>query len=101
MPAGYIQFGKGPGLEYDPVSFDLKSRNKNGDYRIVKIDHEEILCNNRIKLVAELVPSFEHLVRQTIDQANPHLTLCFILVGTVSRSRRELRKVRGWFIELF
>ena len=61
---------KGPDLDYDPVSFDLKSRNKNGDYRIVKIDHEEILCNNRIRVVAELAPSFEHLVRQTIDQAN-------------------------------
>jgi hypothetical protein len=70
FPAGYIQFGKGPDLYYDPVCFDLKSRNKNGDYRIVKIDHEQILCNNRIKLVAELAPSFEHLVRQTIDQAN-------------------------------
>ena len=93
MPAGYIQFGKGPDLDYDPVSFDLKSRNKNGDYRFVKIDHEEILRNNHIRLVAELVPSFEHLVRQTIDQAN--LTLCFILVGTGSRSGRELRKVKG------
>jgi len=61
---------EGADLDYDPVSFNLKSRNKNGDYRILKIDHEEILCNNRIKLVAELVPSFEHLVRQTIDQAN-------------------------------
>ena len=70
IASGYIQFGKGPDLDYDPVSFDLKSRNKNGDYRIVKIDHEEILCNNRITLVAELAPSFEHLVRQTIDQAN-------------------------------
>jgi len=70
LPAGYIQFGKGPDLDYDPVCFDLKSRKKNRDCRIVKIDHEEILCNNRIKLVAELAPSFEHLVRQTIDQAN-------------------------------
>jgi len=70
IPAGYIKFGKGPDMDYDPVCFDLKSRTKRKDYRIVKIDHEEILCNYRVKVVAELAPSFEHLVRQTIERAN-------------------------------
>lgn len=65
-PAGYIQFAKGPDVDYDPVCFDIKRRKKNRDCPVVKIDHEEILCNNRIKVVAELAPSFEQLVRQTI-----------------------------------
>jgi hypothetical protein len=69
LPAGYIQFGKGPDFDYDPVCFDIKSRKKNGECRIVKIDHEEILCNNRVKLVAELAPSFRELILRTIDQA--------------------------------
>ncbi|MGA9813143.1 MAG: hypothetical protein WBQ64_10220 [Terriglobales bacterium] len=69
LPAGYIQFGKGPDVDYDPVCFDIKSRKKNGECRVVKIDHEEILCNNRVKLVAELAPSFRDLVLQTIEQA--------------------------------
>lgn len=71
---GYIQFGKGTGGDYDPICFDISSRKKNGDCRIVKIDHEEILCNNHLKIVAELAPSFEQLVLQTIDRANktPH-----------------------------
>ena len=69
LPAGYIQFGKGPDMDYDPVCFDIKSRKKNGECRIVKIDHEEILCNNRVKLVAELAPSFRELVLRTIHQA--------------------------------
>jgi hypothetical protein len=34
----------------------------------VKIDHEEILCNNRIKVVGELAPSFRALVLQTIER---------------------------------
>ena len=38
--------------------------------QVVKIDHEEILCNYRIKVVAELAPSFEALVQSTIDLAN-------------------------------
>lgn len=67
IPAGYIRFGQGPDLDYDPVCFDIRSRRKNGDCRVVKIDHEEILCNNRVKVVMELAPSFEELVRQTIE----------------------------------
>jgi hypothetical protein len=70
IPAGYIKFGKGPDMDYDPVCFDIKSRTKHKDYRVVKIDHEEILCNCRVKVVAELAPSFEQLVRQTIERAN-------------------------------
>jgi hypothetical protein len=69
LPAGYIQFGRGPNIEYDPVCFDIRSRTKRKDYRIVIVDHEEILCNNRIKVVAELAPSFERLLVQTIDRA--------------------------------
>jgi hypothetical protein len=69
LPNGYIQFGRGPDMDYDPVCFDIKSRKKNGECRIVKIDHEEILCNNRVKLVAEFAPSFRELVLRTIDQA--------------------------------
>ncbi len=56
-------------MDYDPVCFDLRSRTKDGDYRIVKIDHEEILCNNRLKVVAELAPSFEQLMQRTVEQA--------------------------------
>lgn len=69
LRAGYIQFGKGSGGDYDPVCFDVSSRKKNRDCRIVKIDHEEILCNDRLKIVAELAPSFEQLVLRVIDEA--------------------------------
>jgi len=69
VPAGFLQFGKGPDLDYDPVCFDIKTRKQGGDCRIVKIDHEQILCNNRIKVVAELAPSFYQLVLQTIELA--------------------------------
>ncbi len=57
-------------MDYDPVCFDMNSRKKNREMRVVKIDHEEILCNYRVKVVAELAPSFEALVLQTIEAAN-------------------------------
>jgi hypothetical protein len=69
IPAGYIQFGRAAGGHYDPVCFEVKSRRKNGNCRIVRIDHEEILCNNRIKVVAEVAPNFEALAQQTIESA--------------------------------
>jgi len=67
---GYIPFGKGPDIDYDPVCFDLKSRKKNREFSIVKLDHEEILCNERIRVVAELAPTFEQFVRTTIEAAD-------------------------------
>jgi hypothetical protein len=67
--SGYIPFGKGPDVDYDPVCFDLTVRNKNREFPIVKIDHEEILCRSRIKVVSELAKTFEALVVQTIERA--------------------------------
>jgi hypothetical protein len=69
LSAGYIQFGMGPDMDYDPVCFNIRSRTKDRDYKIVKIDHEEILCNNRVKVVAQLAPSFRRLMLQTIERA--------------------------------
>ncbi len=69
LRTGFVPFGKGPDLDYDRVCFDVKSRRQGSDCRIVKIDHEEILCNNRVKIVGELAPSFVQLVRDTIERA--------------------------------
>lgn len=69
LRAGYIRFGKGPDMDYDPVCFDIKSRRKNGEYKVVKLDHEEILCNERIEIVAELADGFEELMIETINRA--------------------------------
>ena len=68
--AGYIPFGKGTGGDYDPVCFELESRRQNADFRIVKIDHEGILCFDRLKVVAEIALSFRHLVLKTIESAD-------------------------------
>ena len=70
IPAGFLQFGRDPDIDYDPVCFDISSRAKNRDMRVVKIDHEEILCNHKVKVVAELAPSFFELLQTTIALAN-------------------------------
>jgi hypothetical protein len=48
----------------------VKSRKKNREFTIVKLDHEEILSNERTRVVAELAPTFEQLVRKTIEAAS-------------------------------
>jgi hypothetical protein len=71
LRSGYIPFGKGPDVDYDPVCFDIRSRKKRSrECGIVKVDHEEILCHGRVRVVAELAPSFEQLLLQTIERAD-------------------------------
>ena len=66
---GYVQFGKAADLNYDPVCFALKRRLIDADCSIVQIDHEEILCNDRVREVREIASSFRQLILQTIEDA--------------------------------
>ncbi len=70
LAAGYVPFGKGPDIAYDPVCFDFTCQKKNRECRMVKIDHEQILCHKRVKVVAELASTFRQLVLSTIDKAD-------------------------------
>src|SRR5882757_2652299 len=48
LKAGYIQFARPEGGSYDPICFDSKLPANNREFRIVRLDHEEILCHGRI-----------------------------------------------------
>jgi hypothetical protein len=61
LPAGYLQFGNPYEGNYDPVCFDTNKINDN-EYPIVQIDHEEILCRSRIRVVKVIAPSFLKLI---------------------------------------
>jgi hypothetical protein len=63
--ARYIPFGQGGCLHYDPVCFDL-NRMRGRDCPVVGIDHEAILCYNRVRVAVELAPTFRDLVERTI-----------------------------------
>jgi hypothetical protein len=69
IKAGFIQFARGSATDYDPVCFDISKRTQNRDYRVVKIDHEGILCRGQVKIVADMAPSFENLMLSTVDKA--------------------------------
>jgi hypothetical protein len=63
---GYLEFGKRSGGWYDPMCFDMKKRGQD-DAPIVHLDHEEILINNRIKVLNEIAPSFCDFLRRAIS----------------------------------
>jgi hypothetical protein len=65
---GFIQFGKGPDVNYDPVCFDTSQRRSGDEMAVVQLDHEEILCNERIVVVERLASSFRELVEETIQR---------------------------------
>jgi hypothetical protein len=68
-PNGYLAFAQGPSNDYDPVCFDFRNRQRNGDCRIVKLDHEAILCDDRIVEVSVLAPNLRSLMLATITSA--------------------------------
>jgi hypothetical protein len=67
LPHGYIQFASGPNGHYDPICFDTSNKNSDHDFAIVWLDHEEILCNSKIRVIQTIAPSFESLISTAIS----------------------------------
>lgn len=60
---GFVLFGLGPDLRHDAVCFDVRKSVHGRKYPVVKLDHEQILCNSRIKILENLAKNFDDLVR--------------------------------------
>ena len=69
MEHGYLQFARPDTGGYDPVCFDTRRKSEGGEYPIVRIDHEAILCYDHIGNVEELAPSFLAFVREVVEKA--------------------------------
>lgn len=67
LPAGYLQIGNPHETDYDPICFDTNNNTNNGEYPIVQIDHEWILCRSKIKVVKVISPSFLELIENYSD----------------------------------
>lgn len=63
---GLIQFAKPSGWQYDPVCFDARKKVHRREFPIVRIDHEEILCNNQIRIIETVAFSFYEFVLEYI-----------------------------------
>lgn len=67
LPAGYVQIGFPETGSFDAVCFDLTQQKKNREYRIVQADHEDILCNWKVRISVELWPSFITLINRVLS----------------------------------
>jgi len=56
--SGFLQIGRPASGSYDLICFDLRSRSKTGEAEIVRLDHEEILIKNAIRIVTKTAGSF-------------------------------------------
>ena len=66
LPAAFVPFARPAGGSWDPICFDGSVRAGKHDRQIVRIDHESILCNDRIKIEAVLAPSFRSLIETAL-----------------------------------
>jgi len=58
---GLIEFGK-YNYGYDPICFDCKRGKR--EHPIIRIDHEEVLIHERIKVIDEIAPSFIDFIKK-------------------------------------
>ncbi len=65
---GFIQFAKAPGGCYDPICFEFLNGEKEDSSRIVRIDHEEILCRERIAIIEEVAKTIQELMEKEIER---------------------------------
>lgn len=67
LQKGYLQFGQAAGGHYDPICFAPRGLKDKRESRIVRLDHEEILINNRIKIRDEVATSVEDFMERAIS----------------------------------
>lgn len=58
LRAGYIQFARPASGNYDPICFDARHAVSNREFPIVRLDHEELLCRDRIYVSEKVAESF-------------------------------------------
>lgn len=63
---GFIQFARPDNGSYDPICFDTNISQSRREFPIVKIDHEAILCRNKIHIVETVYASFLKFVLEKI-----------------------------------
>ena len=73
IPAGYVQIGRPDTGDFDAICFDLNRQAQNREYRVVQVDHEDILCNWKVRVTGELWPSFVKLVESALSSDDPQV----------------------------
>ena len=62
LAQGFIQIGRPTDGSYDPVSFDMRTSRSDGEWPLVRLDHEELLQRERVVICEEIAESFLALI---------------------------------------
>jgi hypothetical protein len=73
IPAGYVQIGRPDTGDFDAICFDLNRQAQNRECRVVQVDHEDILCNWKVRVTGELWPSFVKFVEAALSTDDPQV----------------------------
>ena len=58
LQAGFVQFARPSCGSYDPICFDTNRSRSRREFPIVRLDHEAILCRDRIRVIETVEDSF-------------------------------------------
>ena len=58
LQAGFIQFARPADGSYDPICFNTNIPRNRREFPIVRLDHETILCQDKIRITEEISDSF-------------------------------------------
>ena len=75
LPARLVQIGRPDTGDFDAICLDGKDKAQNRDQRIVRVDHEEVLRNGRVRVVSEFAPSFRKFVETVLSSSAPKIYL--------------------------
>lgn len=64
LKQGLLPFARPEDWSYDPMCFDYRNSQRKLEPVVVRIDHEEILCNGRIRVVESLAKGFDVLLEE-------------------------------------
>jgi hypothetical protein len=73
VPPGYVQIGRPEGGSFDAICFDSNQQAQNREYRVVQVDHEDILCNWKVRVMGQLWPSFVKLAESALSSDDPQV----------------------------
>lgn len=62
----FIQFARPSDESYDPICLDAREKKSDNEFPIVRLDHEEILCNENIEIIQNISNSFYEFVFEFI-----------------------------------
>jgi hypothetical protein len=64
LERGFLPFAKPGGGNYDPVCFDFRDSPRKNEPAVVRIDHEEILCYDRLRVLEVMAPGFDVMLEE-------------------------------------